>query len=186
MITEPFSFTGRLSLEDVLDLHRYHSRFVLRPGLRNFACVFAFLFAALPVTVLIYNGVFPKFDQATLTILVVIVAALYFPAQWLFLDRLWIRRNYKIQSESYPKSSVTFTQETITVTVANGLSEVGLAWGKLAALANTPRGLLFLLREDYDYHVWFWLPDSVFEGNESKVSILKTASEYHVPIRVMK
>jgi hypothetical protein len=65
VVTEPISFTGRLSLEDFLDIHRYHSRIVIRTSIRLLMAVVSLLIAAL----IIFAGTHTRFVPLSFVVL---------------------------------------------------------------------------------------------------------------------
>ena len=173
VLTEPLSFTGTLTLQDTLDLHRVHSRVVLRRSIRYLMAVFSLLIA----TLVIWAGTRSQFTAVSFAILGLCA---YFPFGWLALDRLSVARNYRRHPEHFIEHTVTFTDASISASSIN--ADVRVNWNQLAAIVSTPRGLLFLLPP---HNVWFWLPQRLFENNDHKETILAFAAEHSISIRRM-
>lgn len=174
MITQPISFTGRLSLQDALDIHRYHSRVVYGFGVRALVAVVAILIAAL-IVVAEMRSHFAFGSYVTLA------GCAFFSCGWWPVARLDIRWRYHRHRDKYIDHTVTFTNESISTSSA--VADIRLDWKQLAAVVVTPRGLLFFVPP---HGVWIWLPQREFEGNSHKDEIVTLATEHHVEIRRMK
>ncbi len=90
MVTASISFTGKLSLQDMLDIHRYHSRFVIRTSIRQWMAVVSLLIAAL----IIGAGLHSHFVPFSFFVLALCA---YYPFGWFLLDRWSVRSCLKTQ-----------------------------------------------------------------------------------------
>ena len=170
MITEPISFTGKLTLQDSLDLDETHFRCVLRWPVRVLMAVFSALIAALVVAVSIKSG----FRLVSYGILFVCA---YFPFGWLLHRRLEVAWRFRRYSDKLIENTAIFTNDDITV--SNALSDNRLSWECLDSVVSTPRGLLFMIPSNL---AWFYLPKRLFDGNSYKDSILELAEEHEIKI----
>ncbi len=173
MITDPISFTGRLTLEDTLDLNRFHFRCVLRRSIRLVLGVFSLLIAA----AIIFAGIKSHF---TVFSFLVLALCAYYPFGWLIHHRLAVAWRYRRHPDQFIDSTVTFTNESVSI--ANVHMDMRLNWDRLSAIVSTPRGLLFLAPP---HAALFWLPQRLFDGNNHKDSIIELATEHKIPIRRM-
>ncbi len=173
MVTEPISFTGNLSLPDVLDIHRVHSRIVLRRSIWWLMTVVSGIIAA----VIIFAGLRSRFVPVSFLVLAVCA---YFPFGGMLVDHWLVRRRYRRNRDKFLENTASFTNESISL--VNAKSEIRVAWDLLGSVVTTPRGLLFLFPP---HAIWFWLPRRLFEGNAHRESILALAAEHRVSIREM-
>jgi len=171
---EPISFTGKLSLQDCLDIHRYHSRIVLRPSVR----VLMVLVSILIATIVISAGISSHFELISF---VVLGFCAYCSFGWFLLGRRNVRRRYKHDVARFGETTVTFTEDTVSS--SDSRISIRMPWSQMASIIITPRGLLFLVPP---HQTWFWLPQRLFEGNSEKEAILELATQHEIPLRWMK
>lgn len=171
--TESLSFTGRLSLQDTLDIHRYHSRIVVRRSVWWLLATISLLIAAL----VIFAGWRTHFEIRNF---VVLALCAYFPFGWALLDRWLIKRRYRQQAGQAADATVTFTADAVST--SHPAADIRLRWDQIACVVDTPRGLLFLLPP---HAVWFWLPRRVFYGTMEREAVLALVTEHRIPIRRM-
>ena len=174
MATQSISFTGKLSLDETLDMHRYRSLCALRPSFRWFMGLFSALIAALLVGVIIHG-------KGTLQLWVILFLCAYFPVGWWYERRLMVRWQYRRHPEYYIEN--TFTVDENNVSLCNANMDMRLAWNQIAFLLDTPRGLMFMLPQ---IRVLCWLPQRLFEGNDFKEAVVGYANKNNVPVRTMK
>lgn len=173
MITEPLSFSGTLTLQDSLDLNRYHFRCVLRWPIRLLMAVFSLLIA----TVVVFVGIKAGFSGFSFFVLAL---CSYYPFGWLLHHRLAVSWRYRRHRDQFIEHTATFTNDDISTSSVH--TDLRLNWDRLASVVSTPRGLLFLVPP---HTVWFWLPQRLFNGNNHKETILELATEHKIPIRRM-
>jgi hypothetical protein len=171
--TEPLSFTGTLTLQDALDLHRYRSRLIVRRPIRWLLSAFSLLM----MTIVLVAGFHSHFTWPSYVVLAVL---LYFPFGWFWLERVQVARHYRKHPEHYIESTVTLSEDTVAV--ANANYEMRLRWKQLRAAVITPRGITVLLPP---HSPLFWLPQRLFEGNDKREQIIDLAREHNVPIKRM-
>jgi hypothetical protein len=111
---------------------------------------------------------------------IILALCAYFPFGWLILDRLAVRRRYHRNQNKFIDHTVTFNDESVSTT--STMVDLRVTWDQLACVVSTPRGLLFLTPP---HHIWFWLPQRLFEDNNHRDTILKLASKHKIPIRRM-
>ena len=174
MIAEPLSFTGTLSLQDTLDLHRYHFRYLLRWPIRILMAALSSLIAAIIILV----GIKTQFKASFFCILALCA---YYPFGWYLHRHLAVSRRYRRHPELFLETTVTFTNESVST--SNFRMDLRLNWDQLAAIIFTPLGLLILARP---HTAWFWLPQRLFDGNTQKETIQELAEENKIPIRRMR
>ena len=173
MTTEPLSFTGTLTLQDTLDLHRYRSRLVIRRPIRWLLAIFSLLM----ISVVLVAGFRSHFTWPAYVILAVL---LYFPFGWFWLERQQVIRHYRKHPDQYVESTVTLSEDTVAV--ANVNYEMRLRWKQLRSAVITPRGIMFLLPP---HSPIFWLPQREFDGNDKREQIINLARKHNVPIKQM-
>ncbi len=173
MTTEPISLTGTLSLQDLMDINRVHSRMLIRWPVRLLMAVVSVLIAAL-IIVAGRSAHFVPFS------FVVLALCAYFPFGWILSGRWALRRRYHRNRDKFTEETATFTGDAVCITSAK--ADVRLTWDHLSCVVATPRGLLFLLPP---HNIWFWLPQRVFEGNDYRDAVLKLATEHKIRIRRM-
>jgi hypothetical protein len=171
MIPAPISITGRLDLQDQLDIHRCHLRVMVRTSIRWCAMIFS---ASLIVLVMTFGCVI-EFKPVVFLALVIFA---YYPFGWWIIDRLRVRMRYAAQREKFIDHTVTFTNDSVSCSSA--VYDMRLNWDQIFTVVNASRGLLILLPENA---IWFWLPQRLFDGNELKYYILDLAKEHLIPIR---
>ena len=169
----PSSFTGKLSLQDALDLHHYLWRAKVRRPFRWTVNVFSLLIALLCIWSVVVAG----FSSVIIPILLL---CLYFPLGWIFERRFLVARRYRRHPEHYIESTVSFTADAVSVHNAN--LQMRLGWNQLRSVIDTPRGLLVLTPP---HNPLCWLPNRLFDGNDARESILALASSHNVPITRM-
>lgn len=173
MNATPISLTGRLSLEDLLDIHRLHSRLVIRTSIRVLMATVSLGIAAL----LVLAGRKAGFTAGTYLFLGLCA---YFPFGWWLEKKISIRCAYRRAPEKFIDHTATFTTDSISL--SSPKAETRLAWDQIGFIAATPRGLLFLL---HPHSVWFWLPARLFSGNSNRDAILELAADHKIPIKTM-
>lgn len=173
MKLEPISFTGRLSLADWLDIHRFHSRVVIRRSIR-------LLMSGVSLAIALLIIVTGLRSHVGLPAYIVLALCVYFPFGWMFLDRLLVRRRYARDRDAMVDTTVTFTDENVSTT--NTTSDIRLSWSQVSMIVATPRGLLFLLPP---HHVWFYLPQRLFCHNSQREAVLGLAAANKITIREM-
>lgn len=72
MDNEPISFTGKLTLNEALDIHRYRSLCSLRPSFRWFMGLFSALIAALLIYAIVHG-------KGNVQLWVILFLCAYFP-----------------------------------------------------------------------------------------------------------
>jgi hypothetical protein len=170
--TKALSFTGTLTLQDILDLHHYRSLLVVRQSIRWLLAIFSLLIIA----VVLVAGVQSHFSWPSYVILAVFV---YFLFSCFGLDeRLRVARHYRRHPDQYVESTVALSEDSVSV--ANINFDMRLRWKQLRTVVSTRRGLLFLLRPQQPL---CWLPQRLFEGNSKKEQILDLARQQNVPVR---
>jgi len=173
VITKPLSFTGTLSLQDSLDLNRYHFRCVLRWPIRVLLAVFSLFIASLVV----FLGM--KIGFTAFSFFILLLCA-YFPAGWLLHRHFAVSWQYRRHRDKFIEHTVVFTNDDITTLSVH--TDVRLNWDRLAFIVSTPHGLLFVISP---HAAWFWLPQRLFDGNNYKDTILELATEHKIAIRRM-
>ena len=171
---EPITFTGRLTYEDLLEVHRIRWRFEAsrRLGVRGAlwtACLVALIF-----------HVNDHADEP-----------LWVPLGIILIGCLpWTRREYRRLSERWKlrrqkdrleEATAIFTDDSVAL--SDETSGVRLAWRRLAAIVATPRGILFLTPPQ---QTWFYLPQRLFDGNSHRDDILASAGAKGVRIFRLK
>ncbi len=173
MLAEPISFAGTLTLQDTLDLNRYHFRYVLGWPVRILMAVTSFFIAALVVWA-------ARQAHFTVFIIFILVLCAYYPFGWLLHRRLAVVWRFRRHPEHFIEHTVTITNDSLSTSSVR--SDIRLNWDSLAALVSTPRGLLFLLPR---HSIWFWLPHRLFQDNTCKDAILALAKEHKIVVRQM-
>ena len=154
-------------------MHRIHSRVVLRFSIRCLMVAFSAIIATLMVIV----GIHTRFDWFSF---VVLGLCAYFSFGWPLVDEFLVRRRYWKNHAKFIDHTATFTNESVSTTSTT--ADVRLNWDQLSTVIATPRGLLFLVPP---HHIWLWLPQHVFDGNNQKETILSLATEHRIPVRRM-
>jgi len=168
----PLSFTGKLSLQDTLDLHYYRSLLVVRRSIRWLLAIFSVAIIA----IVLVAGLHGHFTWPSYVILAVFV---YFLFSCFGLDeRLRLARHYRRHPDQYVESTVVLSEESVCV--ANVNFDVRLAWKELRTVVSTQRGLLFVLPRQ---QALCWLPQRLFEGNTEKEQVLQLARQHNVPVK---
>jgi len=170
---EPISFTGKLTLQDALDLNWYHWRIIIRPPFRWMVSTVSFLIALL----CIWSAFTVGFSSVIVPLLFLCA---YFPLGWMLERSFLVRRRYRRHPEHYVESTVKFAADAVTTENAN--MQMRLAWNQLGRFVDTPRGLLVLIPP---HSPICWLPSRLFEGNDAKEKILSLASSHNVPVTRM-
>ena len=151
----------------------YHFRCVLRRSIRVLMGVFSLLIA----TAVIFAGIKTHF---TVFLFTVLALCAYYPFGWLIHHRLAVVRRYRRHPEHYIESTVTFTNESVSI--SNVHMDMRLNWDRLSAIVSTPRGLLVLAPP---HTALCWLPQRLFYGNNDREALLELAKEHKVLIRQM-
>jgi UPF0716 family protein affecting phage T7 exclusion len=170
---EPLSFTGRLTLQDTLDLEHYRSLRVVRRPIRWLLGIVSIFIAA----VVLMAGVSTHF---TWPLYIILAFCAYFPFGWFLLERVRVAQYYRRHPEKYVESTVTLSEDSVSV--ANVNFDMRLHWNQLHSVVSTPQGLLFLLPP---YHALCWLPQRLFEHSGKKEQILDLARKASVQIKQM-
>jgi len=169
-VSAPLVFQGRLNLEDVTQIQRYHGRVLLRRPLRWLAGLFATALAALCAGAMFVTGPHP--------VSIAVIVAWF----WLILlpweRRWWARRHYRRHPEEYLETRVTLTEDWICVDNEAQRSE--FQWKLVGLVCDTPKGLLFC---DRTFRALFWLPARLFEGNQLREDVLGLAAQNDATIR---
>lgn len=163
MLTEPLTFTGKLSLRDTLDLNHYLFRHIVDWPVRILMAVTSAFIA----TLLIF-AVGPANLTSTLWIILFLCA--YFPFGWILHRRLAVWWHYRRHRDQCIEHTVTITNESVSTSSAR--ADARLNWDGLKAIISTSRGLLFIVPR---HSPWFWLPQREFDGNTKKDQILDVA-----------
>ena len=174
MDTPPISFTGTLTLQDALDLNRYRARCVLRRSMRWLITGFAALLAATIIFLIAHH----QFNAQLIVILFLCGYVCW--GVWYQRD-FAVRRQYRQHHEYYIENTVTVDENNLSITNAN--MDMRLAWKKVIFLLDTPRGLMFTLP---NVQVLCWLPQRLFEGNNSKEAVIRHAQKNNVPVRTIE
>ena len=171
MAATPLSFTGKLSLQDTLDLHHYRSLLVVRRSIRWLLAIFSVIIIA----IVLVAGVHSHFTWPSYVILAIFV---YFLFSCFGLDeRLRVARHYRKHPEQYVESTVALSDDSVCV--ANVNFDARLGWNQLRTVVSTRRGLLFVLPSRQPL---CWLPERLFEGNMKKEQILELARQHNVSV----
>jgi len=171
--TDRLSFTGRLTLQDTLDLNHYRSLFVVRRTIRWFVGI---SFALIGIVVIV-AGLYSHF---TWPAFIVLAVCAYFSVGWLFHERFLVTQRYRRHPEHYVESTVTLTEDSVLVSNIN--FDMRLNWNQLRSVLCTRRGLLFLLPP---YQPLCWLPQRLFEDNDKKGQIIELARTHNVQVKQM-
>ncbi|MFT3990542.1 MAG: hypothetical protein QM680_03945 [Luteolibacter sp.] len=123
----------------------------------------------LTALVILYVGVCHEFSPWLVTGLALCV---YF-FEWFHIKREKLKRVYRRSPEKFTDNTVIFTNDWISC--GSEFYEIRLHWSNLHCLAESPKGLLFLLSEKLD---WFWLPQRIFEDNSNREKIIALAKEH--------
>jgi hypothetical protein len=170
MSAKLLSFTGKLTLQDTLDLHHYRSLLVVRRSVRWLVTAVSLLI----ITAVVLAGIQSHF---TWPLYFIIALFGYFPLSFL-LDRLRVARYYRRHPDKYVESTVDLGEDIISVENVN--YQTRLRWNQLSRVVSTRRGLLFVLPP---YQPLCWLPQRLFEGNSKKEQILNLAQHHDVRIK---
>ena len=170
----PLSFTGRLTLQDVLDLHRYQALCLVRPSIRWLLGIVSFLIVVFCIWVTVLG-------IAKSPVWPILILCAYFPVGWWYERRWAVRRHYRHHPEQFLESTVKVTRDDVAV--SNASMDLRLAWKHVTLLLDTPCGLLFMVPPT---GVLCWLPQRLFEGNGDKQTIIRYASENKVRVRTMR
>lgn len=173
MLSEPISFTGLLTLDDTLDLHRYHFRYLLGWPVRILMAATSLFIGALVFWA-------ARRSHFTPFIISVLVLCAYYPFGWLLHRRLAVMWRFRRHPEQFIEHTVTITNDSLSTRSVR--ADIRFNWDCLAAIVSTSRGLLFLLPP---HSIWFWLPQRLFRGNSYKDAILTIAKAHKVVVREM-
>lgn len=173
MESQSVSFTGRLTLQDTLDLHRYRSLCILRPVFRWLIGILTVVLATMCLAVIV-------FGKGTIPLWIILGLCVYVLVGWRYERRLAVRRQYRRHPEYFIENTVTVDEANVSISNAN--MELRLAWSRVAFLLDTPRGLLFMLPQ---MQALCWLPRRLFENNDYLDGIKKRAALNKVLIRRM-
>ncbi len=173
MITEPISITGKLTLDETLDLNRYCLRCVMRPSIQFLLGVVSILIA----TAIVLKGVATHFTHAPIFILLLCA---YYPWGWLMLRHHRIVRHYRRHPEKIIEHTATLTNDSVSISCVH--MDMRLNWDQIGSVVSAPRGLLFLLPP---HAPLFWLPQRLLVGNNYREAILELAAEHSILIRQM-
>ena len=170
MTSEPLSFTGKLTLQDAVDLHHYRSLLIVRRSIRWLVAGVSLSIIALVV----FAGLHSHF---TWPLYVIIAFFVYLPLTF-FLDRLRVALYYRRHPDKYVESTVALEDDAISVENIN--FQMRLRWSQLRSVVSTRRGLLFVLPP---HQPLCWLPQRLFETNSKKEQILGLARKHDVPVK---
>jgi hypothetical protein len=175
---EPVRFTGTLTLQDLLDVQRYHFRLVIR---RRFLLLMAAVSVAVAALTLALGGAWIRRDLAYYAIL---AGCAWLPFGWAAHHRLRVYWNHLVRRRSQVEHTVTVGPDSILA--SSPARDLRLDWSEVAAVVDTPRGVLVVLPPN---HVWFWLPNRLFDhdggGVRDRARVLKFAVDRGVEVRSM-
>ncbi len=174
MTTKTISFTGTLTLQDILYIDHYHYRYLIRWPIRLLVA-----FVLLPIAILVFfKGLNTGF---TFLITLIILICIYFPFGWLLHRKISMRKYYKKNSAKYIDNTIILTEDDIKI--SNIHMDSRFNWSLVFLIISTSRGLLFLASQK---NVIFWLPQRIFENNQYKDEILEFAKKHSTPIKEIK
>jgi hypothetical protein len=172
-VAAPLSFQGRLTLEDVENIQRYHSLLRISKPVRWLWKGFAFFFAGICILNMVINQYF--FVNGSILIVLLFFV---FVVPWDL--RRQVKNNYRKHQDKYLETRVILTPDRIYV--ENSSHRHDFIWGQLAMICDTPEGLMFC---DAANNVQFWLPQRLFEGNDLRDQVLELAESNGVRVRMM-
>jgi hypothetical protein len=156
------TFTGKLTMQDAINLHWYRERCLIRPGIRfsmNLLAVglvcgagFSFLHAGINTP-----GIF------------LIAVSICILGNGV-MNRWFLQKRYKRNPDDFVETTVSISP--VEIHLNNKNIDMTLPWTQVASVCDTPKGLLFLVRDSAPL---CWLPQRLFEGNQSKEQILQYA-----------
>lgn len=173
MDTQPLSFTGKLTLQDALDLNRYRSLCVLRRSMRWLITIFSALLAATIIFLIVHR-------QYNLQLIIILILCVYVPVAVWYRRDFAVRKQYRRHPEYYIENTVTVDEKSVSISNVN--LDMRLNWNQISFLLDTPRGLMFVLPST---NVLCWLPQRLFDGNNFKEAMLGYATKNKVPVRTM-
>jgi hypothetical protein len=170
-------FRGKLTEQDVVDLHRHRDLLMLRKGLRYLGIGLMFGLIALAALGLVIR----KDNQDLLTPLVGLgfflvcayLVVVYYPLR----RRTLIRRHYRKHAADYHETTVTISPDRIRID--NPSIQSDFDWKHVCVIAETVDGLLFC---SHTLDVHFWLPSRLLTA-ESRQLALEWAVRNNVQIR---
>ena len=168
--SEPLSFTGKLTLQDALDLHHYRSLLIVRRSVR-WLLTGVSLFI---ITLVVFAGVASHFTWPLYGIIAFFV---YLPLIF-FFDRIRVAWYYRRHPDKYVESTVALEDDAISVQNIN--VQMRLGWSQLCSVVSTRRGLLFVLPP---HQPLCWLPQRLFETNTKKEQIFDLARKHNVAVK---
>src|SRR5262249_36439394 len=104
MKTGSISFTGKLTLEDALDINRYLLRSLMRPAV----CILWAAVSLLVVALIIFVGTKGHFEPLMIFGLVLFI---YYPFGWLAQRWLGVQWDYRRHPNHYLEHTVIITNE---------------------------------------------------------------------------
>jgi len=175
-MTTPFTFQGRLTLEDVLDIQHYRWRVALRPAVRVLIALVAIPIALLSVENVYRYGLVPRnsFGMAPLSFFLL---SCYAAGGWSVLNRATARRFYQQNPDRYLETQIVLDDTTLAF--RNATVESRLAWSVIPLVVDTPKGVLFLAPH---FRQLLWLPRRVFDDSQPKSRVLDLVAKNGVRV----
>jgi hypothetical protein len=166
----PLVFRGRLSLEDVTHVRRYHDRILLRKPLRWVVGLFATALAVVCTSAMFLIGPHP----AAVAVILAWLCLLLLP--W---ERRWrARRHCRKHPEEYLETQVALTEDRVSI--ENEALRSEFQWKVVGLVCDTPQGLLFC---DRAFRALFWLPARLFDGSQPREAVLELTARNAVRVR---
>jgi hypothetical protein len=176
----PLVFRGRLEEEDIVNMKNCQIRLVVNNktrwlvgGLGTFLLGLGILFVT--------SGFFTERDTRLIALFIPLIG-LFLLGYLVFLSPGWqarlARRGYRRLAGQFRESQVTLTAGRVTV--ESDAMRTESRWEMVSLVADTPAGLLFL---GAGGHAWFWLPNRVLEGDETRGQVLALAESNGVRVR---
>jgi hypothetical protein len=175
-MTEPLTFRGRLTLEDVLDMQHYRASAALRRPFRLLIWSVAVPVALLAARDLYSHGLAPR-NAYGLAPSSFLGLCLYAVGGWSLLQRSSVRRHYLKHPDRYLESTIALDDEGLSI--RNAKVESRLAWSLIDRVMNTPKGLYFF---GLNSHSLVWLPSRAFDVANSKSAVLNLLSQQAVRV----
>ncbi|MBL9115477.1 MAG: hypothetical protein JNJ83_10770 [Verrucomicrobiaceae bacterium] len=170
MIEEPLMFTGRLTLEDVLNIRTCRKRLEMRPSIR-WLIVFMSSFIATILIMAIYR------DGPRLGLVIMLLGCCYFPVGGLILDRRATITHFRKHERDYEDTTVEISEDVVTTRSVSAITT--LAWKHIGVVADTSEGLMFL---SHALQTWFWLPRRILTDG-TREAVLSFAKQNGTTVR---
>lgn len=175
-MSQPLTFRGKLTLEDLLDMQHYRASAALRRPLRLLIGLVAVPVALLAVLDVYSHGPVSRnlYCLAPFSFLVLCCYAL---GGWSVLQRSSVRSYWLKHPEHYLETDVALDDTGLSV--RNAQAEARLSWSGIDHVIDTPRGLCFLATRSQTF---VWLPLRAFDAANSKSAVLSFLTQHAVRV----